>query len=199
MNNSMFNALSGLKNDKMKKLIIAFLMAFTSVLTLQAQSSFHEFKTKTLTGEAFDMASLKGKKVLVVNTASKCGLTPQYKDLEALYRKYKDRNFVVIGFPANNFLSQEPGTNEEIAEFCEVNYGVTFPMMEKLSVKGDDQSPIYTWLTQKSKNGKMDSEVKWNFQKYMIDENGQLVGVISPREKPDSEQIINWIEGNQAL
>lgn len=170
-----------------------------SALTVQAQKSFYDFKVKTITGEDFDLASLKGKKVLVVNTASKCGNTPQYKDLEALYKKYKDRNFVVIGFPANNFLGQEPGTNEEIAEFCQANYGVTFPMMEKLSVKGNDQSPIYSWLTQKSKNGKMDSEVKWNFQKYMIDENGQLIGVIPPKENPNSEKVINWIEGKPTL
>jgi len=168
-------------------------------LSLSAQRSFYDFKVKTLSGEEFDLSDLKGKKVLVVNTASKCGLTPQYKDLEALYNKYKDRNFVVIGFPANNFMNQEPGTNEEIAEFCEANYGVSFPMMEKISVKGDDQHPLYTWLTTEKLNGKMDSEVKWNFQKYMIDEKGNLVGVIPPKEKPDSEKIINWIEGKGSI
>lgn len=102
---------------------------------------------------------------------------------------------MIIGFPANNFGSQEPGTNEEIAEFCEVNYGITFPMMEKISVKGDDQHPLYAWLTKASLNGKMDSEVKWNFQKFLINESGQLVDVIEPRTQPDSEKIINWIEG----
>lgn len=183
----------------MKKLFLALILACLSIIPVLAQKSFHDFKARTLSGDEFDMSALKGKKVLVVNTASKCGNTPQYKDLEALYEKYKDQGFVVIGFPANNFGAQEPGTNEEIAAFCEANYGVTFPMMEKLSVKGDDQSPIYSWLTQKSLNGKMDSEVKWNFQKYMIDENGQLVGVIPPKEKPDSERIISWIEGKSAL
>lgn len=179
----------------MKKLlfILSFLISTTTVV--QAQRSFHDFKTKTLTGEVFDFSSLKGKKIMIVNTASKCGLTPQYKDLEVLYNKYKDKGFVVIGFPANNFMNQEPGTAEEIAEFCEVNYGVTFPMMQKLSVKGNDQDPIYTWLTKKNLNGKLDSEVKWNFQKYLIDENGKLVDVIPPIEKPDSEKIIHWIEG----
>ncbi len=173
-------------------IIISFIISFTNIVV--AQKSFHDFKTKTLTGEEFDLSSLKGKKILVVNTASKCGLTPQYKDLEALYKKYKDHNFVVIGFPANNFMNQEPGTAEEIAEFCEINYGVSFPMMQKVSVKGKDQNPIYTWLTNKDLNGKLDSEVKWNFQKYLIDENGNLVDVVPPKEKPDSEKIIQWIE-----
>ncbi len=179
----------------MKKLfiILSILIPITSLV--QAQKSFHDFKTKTLSGEAFDFSSLKGKKILIVNTASKCGNTPQYKELEALYRKYKDKGFVVIAFPANNFMNQEPGTAEEIAEFCEINYGVTFPLMQKISVKGKDQDPIYAWLTNKSKNGKLDSEVKWNFQKYLIDEDGQLVGVIPPKESPHSEKIINWIEG----
>lgn len=180
----------------MKKIVLATLL-MTIAITISAQKSIHDFKVKTLTGEDFDMSSLKGKKVLIVNTASKCGLTPQYKDLEALYKKYKDHGFVVIGFPANNFMNQEPGTNEEIAEFCEINYGVTFPMMDKVSVKGKDQSPIYSWLTEKSKNGKMDSEVTWNFQKYMIDESGVLVDVVSPREKPNSDKIINWIQGKK--
>ncbi len=178
----------------MKRLVLVTIL-ISIVMTMSAQNSIHAFKVKTLTGEDFDMSTLKGKKVLVVNTASKCGLTPQYKDLEALYKKYKDNGFVVMGFPANNFMNQEPGTNEEIAEFCEINYGVTFPMMDKISVKGKDQAPIYSWLTEKSKNGKMDSEVSWNFQKYLIDENGTLVDVVPPREKPDSERIINWIEG----
>lgn len=159
-----------------------------------AQQNFHSFKTKTIDGKEFDLASLKGKKVLVVNTASKCGLTPQYKDLEALYQKYKDDNFVIIGFPANNFMGQEPGTNEEIAEFCELNYAVTFPMMEKLSVKGKDQDPIYKWLTNKSENGKVDAEVSWNFQKFMIDENGNMVDFANPKEKPLSDKIVQWIE-----
>ena len=162
--------------------------------TLDAQKSFHSFKTQTIDGKDFDLASLKGKKVLVVNTASKCGLTPQYKELEALYKQYKDKNFVIIGFPANNFLSQEPGSNEEIAEFCELNYGVTFPMMSKISVKGNDQDPIYKWLTSKTENGKIDAEVSWNFQKFMIDENGELVDYASPREKPLSDKIVSWIE-----
>lgn len=159
-----------------------------------AQQNLYSFKTKTIDGKEFDLATLKGKKVLVVNTASKCGLTPQYKELEALYQKYKNDNFVIIGFPANNFMGQEPGTNEEIAEFCELNYGVTFPMMSKISVKGKDQDPIYKWLTKKNENGKFDADVSWNFQKFMIGEDGELVDFASPREKPMSDKIINWIE-----
>ena len=178
----------------MKKLSLIFAMAILLTGAVSAQKSLHSFKTQTIDGKEFDLASLKGKKVLVVNTASKCGLTPQYKELEALYNKYKDRNFVIIGFPANNFLSQEPGTNDEIKEFCTINYGVTFPMMTKISVKGKDQDPIYQWLTQKSENGKMDASVSWNFQKFMVDENGNLVDVVSPRESPMSEKITGWIE-----
>lgn len=160
-----------------------------------AAKSFYDFKVEKIDGEEFSLASLKGKKVLVVNTASKCGFTPQYKDLEALYTKYGGDKFVIIGFPANNFMGQEPGTNSEISEFCTKNYGVTFPMMAKISVKGDDMHPLYKWLTSKAENGVMDSEVKWNFQKYMIDENGHLVGYLLSKESPNSEKIINWIEG----
>jgi glutathione peroxidase len=178
----------------MKNLILFVSFFLLISQTLDAQKNFHSFKTKTIDGKDFDLASLKGKKVLVVNTASKCGLTPQYKELEALYKQYKDKNFVIIGFPANNFLSQEPGSNEEIAEFCELNYGVTFPMMSKISVKGNDQDPIYKWLTSKTENGKIDAEVTWNFQKFMIDENGELADFASPREKPLSEKIVKWIE-----
>jgi glutathione peroxidase len=130
-----------------------------------------------------------------VNTASECGLTPQYKDLESIYAKYKDKGFVIIGFPANNFGAQEPGSNEQIAKFCEMNYGVTFPMMAKISVKGNDMDKVYKFLTQKSKNGLQDSEVEWNFQKYLIDENGKLVKVLSPRVLPTDASIVGWING----
>lgn len=155
--------------------------------------TFHNFIVKDIDGNEFDLGLLKGKKVLVVNVASKCGLTPQYEELQALYEKYKGHNFIVVGFPANNFNEQEPGTNDEIKEFCTVNYGVTFPIMDKISVTGDDQAPIYRWLTQKSENGKLDQEVTWNFQKYMVDEEGRLVDVLMPKESPLSEKIVNWI------
>lgn len=158
------------------------------------RASIHQFKVQDLEGNDFDFNSLKGKKIMVVNTASKCGLTPQYKELQALYDKYKDSNFIIIGFPANNFASQEPGTNEEIATFCERNYGVSFPMMSKISVKGEDMHPLYQFLTQKSKNGIEDSEVSWNFQKYLINENGEVAKVISPKTAPNDTEIINWVE-----
>ena len=155
-------------------------------------------KANTIDGSAFDFSSLKGKKVMVVNTASFCGYTPQYEALEQLFQKYKDKNFTIIGFPANNFGEQEPGSNEEIKEFCRKNYGVSFQMMEKISVKGDDTHEIYKWLTQKSENGVMDSEVKWNFQKYLIDENGSLVDVAYSKESPLSDRIVAWIEGKKS-
>jgi len=158
-----------------------------------AQQSFYDFKVKDIDGKDFDLASLKGKKVLVVNTASKCGLTPQYEQLQEIYKKYGGEKFTIIGFPANNFMKQEPGTNAEIEEFCTKNYGVTFQMMEKISVKGDDMHPLYQWLTQKSKNGVLDSEVGWNFQKYLIDEKGNLVKMIAPKVKPNDAEIVSWI------
>lgn len=161
---------------------------------VMAKENIYQFKVQDLSGDTFDFASLKGKKVMIVNTASKCGLTPQYKDLEAIYKEYKDKGFVIVGFPANNFASQEPGTNKEIETFCQQNYGVTFPMMDKVSVKGDDMCDVYKFLTQKSKNGLQDSEVEWNFQKYLINEKGELVKVIKPRTLPTDPEVINWIK-----
>ena len=162
---------------------------------VMTKETIYQYKVEDLSGNTFDFASLKGQKIMIVNTASKCGLTPQYKDLEALYKEYKDKGFVIVGFPANNFASQEPGTNAEIGAFCQQNYGVTFPMMDKISVKGDDMAEIYKFLTQKSKNGVQDSEVEWNFQKYLINEKGELVKVIKPRTLPTDPEIINWIKG----
>ena len=158
------------------------------------KQNIYQFKVEDLSGNTFDFSTLKGKKVMIVNTASKCGLTPQYKDLEAIYKEYKDQNFVIIGFPANNFGSQEPGTNEEIASFCQQNYGVTFPMMDKVSVKGADMCAVYQFLTQKSKNGLEDSDVAWNFQKYLINENGELEKVIAPQTLPNDTSVIDWIK-----
>jgi glutathione peroxidase len=157
--------------------------------------SIHSFIVDDINGKAFDFASLKGKKILVVNTASKCGLTPQYEELERLYNEYKDQNFVIVGFPANNFMGQEPGSNENIAAFCQKNYGVSFPMMSKISVKGKDMNPIYQFLTQKAKNGLEDNQVQWNFQKYLLDEEGFLVKVISPQTSPMDASIVDWIKG----
>ncbi|TPG37611.1 glutathione peroxidase [Flavobacterium pectinovorum] len=161
---------------------------------VMTKETIYQFKVQDLSGDPFDFASLKGKKILIVNTASKCGLTPQYKDLEAVYKEYKDKGFVIVGFPANNFASQEPGTNKEIETFCQQNYGVTFPMMDKVSVKGDDMCDVYKFLTQKSKNGLQDSEVEWNFQKYLINEKGELVKVIKPKTLVTEPEVINWIK-----
>ncbi|RYH72184.1 glutathione peroxidase [Flavobacteriaceae bacterium 144Ye] len=158
------------------------------------KENIYQFTVKDLYGDDFDFSTLKGKKVMVVNTASECGLTPQYEQLQELYETFKDKNFTIVGFPANNFGGQEPGTNTEIASFCKQNYGVTFPMMGKISVKGDDMHEVYKFLTEKSKNGLEDSEVAWNFQKYLIDENGHLAKVISPRTLPTDESVISWIE-----
>ena len=158
------------------------------------QQTIYQFKVQDIDGKTFDFATLKGKKIMIVNTASKCGLTPQYEQLEALYDKYKNKNFVIVGFPANDFMSQEPGSDKEIAQFCQLNYGVSFTMMSKISVKGKDMHPVYHYLTEKAKNGLEDNKVEWNFQKYLIDENGHLVRVVSPRILPNDQSIVAWIE-----
>jgi glutathione peroxidase len=181
----------------MKTLSFITLLLFVSSALTHAQNrkTLYDFSVKSIDGKDFDLSQLKGKKVLIVNTASKCGNTPQYAELQELYDTYKDKGFIIIGFPANNFMSQEPGTNEEIATFCKINYGVTFPMMEKISVKGNDIHPLYEWLTQKEQNGRIDADISWNFQKFMIDENGQVVGYAKPTTKPMSDEIVDWIKG----
>lgn len=176
---------------KAKKFSLLVTLTLIVSMNMSAQS-FYDFKVRTLEGKDFDLSTLKGKKVMVVNTASKCGYTPQYEDLQNLYEQF-GKNLVIIGFPANNFLNQEPGSASEIRQFCTEKYEVTFPLMEKISVKGDDMHPLYKWLTSKSLNGVMDSEVKWNFQKYLIDENGKLVDVIYSKEKPNSEKVLAWL------
>lgn len=151
---------------------------------------FYSLNFKTITGEKFDFKTLKGKNVLIVNTASKCGYTPQFKDLEELNQKYGN-NLVIIGFPSNDFMNQDPGTNEEIKAFCEENYGVTFLMMDKSSVKGKDKNEVYRWLTDKSKNGWNEAEPGWNFNKYLIDKNGRLKAHFGSKVKPLSEELIS--------
>ena len=180
----------------MKNNLLLFVLFILTSFSVNAQSntSIYQFKVEDLSGNTFDFASLKGKKILIVNTASKCGYTPQYEQLEAIYKKYKNQNFVIIGFPANNFMWQEPGTNAEIATFCRSKYGVSFPMMAKISVKGKDMHPIYQFLTQKKLNGVLDSKVEWNFQKYLINEKGQLEQVFMSGVKPNDDKITNWIE-----
>lgn len=170
-----------------------FLLPLFLLSVMSNAQSIHQFTVQNIEGKDFSFSSLKGKKIMVVNTASKCGLTPQYEQLEGLYEQFKDSNFVIIGFPANNFMSQEPGTNEEIVEFCQKNYGVSFPMMSKISVKGSDMHEVYKFLTEKSLNGLEDSSVKWNFQKYLLNEEGKLEKVIDPRTLPNDPEIIKWI------
>lgn len=158
----------------------------------KSNNSFHELSTLSLEGKEINFSDFKGKKVLLVNVASKCGFTPQYGELQELYDKYNDR-LVIIGFPANNFMKQEPGTNEDIAEFCERNYGVSFLMSEKISVKGNDMHPIFQWLTDKTQNGWNKKAPSWNFFKYLVDENGELQAVFSSRTSPLDEKLISKI------
>ena len=186
-------------NFSMKCFTFIITLFTLTMENLQAQNNtdnqtIYQFTVEDINGKPFALADLKGKKVMIVNTASKCGLTPQYKELEALYQQYKDRDFIIIGFPANNFLGQEPGSNEQIASFCSINYGVTFPMMSKISVKGKNMHPLYQFLTQKSKNGVEDSKVQWNFQKYLIGRDGKLEKVIDPKTLPSSDEVKQWIE-----
>ncbi len=161
---------------------------------LTAAQSIHQFTMKDIQGKDVDLSVYKGKVLLVVNVASRCGLTPQYKDLEALYTEYQSQGLVVLGFPANNFLSQEPGSNEEIEQFCQKNYGVSFPMFSKISVKGNDQHPLYQLITSKEKNGVTNSEVEWNFQKYLFDQDGHLVTFFSPNKKVSEPEVVQQIQ-----
>ena len=168
------------------------MISIVAGLYLIAATTIYEFKVPSLEGSTIDFSKYKGKNILVVNTASQCGYTKQYADLETLYEKYKG-NLVIIGFPANNFGQQEPGTNAEIKEFCSKNYGVTFPMAEKVSVKGDDIHPLFKWLTTKQENGVMDAEIKWNFTKFLLDKNGKLVAVFPSAVTPMSEEITKYL------
>jgi len=169
-------------------------------INMSDKSTFYQFldanpnaKVKSIDGTEYDYAQLKGKKVLIVNTASECGYTPQYEDLEKLYQAYKDK-LIILGFPANNFGGQEPGSNEEIKNFCSGKYSVTFPMFEKISVLGDDMAPIYKWLTVKELNGWNEQQPKWNFNKYLLDEEGNLVKYYSSAVKPMSEEIVSMLK-----
>jgi glutathione peroxidase len=161
--------------------------------SLFAASSIYEFTLPSIDGKPLPLANFKGKVVLVVNVASRCGFTPQYSALESTYEKYKDRGFVILGFPANNFGSQEPGTNQEIKTFCQTKYSVTFPMYAKVSVKGDDQTPLYAYLTTKA-NPSLAGDIKWNFTKFLVDRNGIVVQRFEPDVTPDSPEVIAAIE-----
>jgi len=154
----------------------------------------HEFTLNSIDGKPAPLSAYQGKVVLIVNVASRCGFTPQYAGLEALYEKYKDRGFAILGFPANNFGSQEPGTNEEIKTFCSTKYNVTFPMYSKISVKGDDKAPLYQFLTDKDANPATGGEIQWNFTKFLVDKSGQVVARFEPKVTPESPEVAAAIE-----
>jgi glutathione peroxidase len=177
----------------MKTLFICLAAVFAAVAFTVTENNIYSFKVNALDGTTINFSDYKGKKIMIVNTASKCGNTPQYEELEKLYEQYKDK-LVVIGFPANNFNAQEPGTNEEIKEFCKKNYGVTFPMAEKVSVKGDDIAPIYQYLTDEAKKKGIENPVKWNFTKFLFDEKGELITVINHKTKPMSEEVLKYLQ-----
>ena len=191
----------------MKKLFILALSAIAFLQSCTNQKSeksvaktqemmgktIYDFQVESLDGGKINFADLKGKKILIVNTASECGFTPQYEGLETLSKEYKD-NLVIVGFPANNFGGQEPGSNAEIATFCQKNFGVTFPMAAKVSVKGDDMAPIFKFLTEKELNGVKNSSIMWNFTKFLIDENGTLIDSFASTTKPTSESITKYLK-----
>lgn len=196
-----------LKTKIMKRVVLPFVMAFSfSVLIasglkgylssfsksmqVASNTSFYDLKAKTIDGKDFSFTTLKGKRVLIVNVASECGFTPQYKKLQKLFDDYKDKNFVILAFPCNDFGGQEPGTATEIKSFCEKNYGVTFQLMEKVSIKGSNPHPVYQWLTKKELNGKSDASVRWNFHKFLIDENGNWVEDFGSMTDPLSDKIV---------
>lgn len=185
-----------LKSNKIKmKKILFILMAFFGLFSSQAQQakSIHSFKVKALDGKTIDFSKFKGKKILIVNTASECGFTPQYEGLQKLYETYKDQ-LVIVGFPANNFGGQEPGSNEEIGAFCKKNYGVTFPMAAKVYVKGKDIAPIFKFLTDKKLNGVKSTTILWNFEKFLLNEKGELIDTFVSTTKPTSESITKYFK-----
>jgi glutathione peroxidase len=178
----------------MRKLILILTLCFACISLSAEPKSIYEFTMNSIDGQPVSLKSFHGKVVLLVNVASKCGFTPQYSALEALYEKYKSRGLVIVGIPANNFMSQEPGTNEEIKKFCSTKYNVTFPMMAKVSVKGDDQTPLYTFLTGKTTDPQFAGDIKWNFTKFLFDRNGNPVARFEPAVTPDSAQVTAAIE-----
>lgn len=177
----------------MKYLLTIASLIMLSAFNFPSNNSIHSFKVKSIEGKTINFADFKGKKILIVNTASKCGYTPQYEALQKVYEQYKNK-LVIVGFPANNFGGQEPGSDSEVQEFCKVRYGVTFPLASKVSVKGDDTAPIYKWLTSKAQNGVLDAEIKWNFGKFLLDENGTLIQYFPSAVKPDSEEILKYVK-----
>jgi len=177
---------------KTNKLILSFFYLFLANFLI-AQKSVHDFTVKDINGKVVKLSTYKGKVLLIVNTASKCGLTPQYKDLEEFYTANKSKGFEILGFPANDFMGQEPGSDQEIQQFCSTKFNVTFPMFSKISVKGKAMAPLYKYLTKKSENGTLDAPVKWNFQKFLIDKNGKLITSFSPTQKVSEENVAKTI------
>jgi glutathione peroxidase len=184
-------------------LLFVFVSIFSAIVLTRASEdpvsggkadSIYSFSLKDIEGKEVSLDQYRGKVLLLVNVASKCGLTPQYEALQKVYMKYKDQGFVILGFPANNFAGQEPGSNEEIKSFCSLNYGVTFPLFSKISVKGSDIHPLYRYLTDKETNPQFGGEIKWNFNKFLIDKNGKVIARFEPQVKPDNEQVIQAIE-----
>lgn len=180
------------KLGKLNYLLFGVLLVMAT--SLQAASGIYGFTLNSIDGKPAPLADYKGKVVLIVNVASQCGYTPQYSALESIYEKYKDQGFVIVGFPANNFGAQEPGTNEEIKTFCSRKYNVTFPMYSKISVKGDDKTPLYQFLTDKTANPSTGGEIKWNFTKFLVGRDGKIVARFEPAVKPDAPQVVEAIE-----
>ncbi|MBL4649974.1 MAG: glutathione peroxidase [Aureispira sp.] len=176
----------------MKILFLSFIASLICVAT--PPTSVHDFTMNDIDDQPVKLSKYKGKVLLIVNTASKCGLTPQYEELQATYEKYQDQDLVVLGFPANNFMGQEPGKNSQIKEFCTKKFSVTFPMFSKVSVKGKNIHPLYQYLTSKKENGKINAPVKWNFQKFLVDREGNVIQSFAPGEKVTDEKVIKVIE-----
>jgi glutathione peroxidase len=175
------------------KIFLLILSILFSVQITAQKKTLHDFKATTIDGKEFDFSTLKGKKVLIVNTASECSLSPQFKKLQELYEEYGGDDFEIIAFPCNDFGKQEPGENIQIFEKCNNKYGITFQMMEKIKIKGNNPHPIYKWLTSSKENGTLDAKVTWNYQKFMVDENGEVVDALSPISSPKSNRIMEWL------
>lgn len=175
------------------RFLILFVSIFLSVSGISQTKTLYDFTATTIDGKTFDFSTLKGKKVMIVNTATECALTPQFKKLQELYEEYGGDDFEIIGFPCNDFGGQEPAGDSIIHEFCSIKYGITFPMMSKISIKGENEDPIYKWLTSSKENGVLDAKVTWNFQKFLIDEKGMVEDVVSPIQGPKNKRIIEWL------
>ena len=178
----------------MRKLLLTLMLGAASLGVGAQSKSIYDYTMRSIDHQDVSLKSYSGKVILLVNVASKCGFTPQYAALESVYEKYKDRGLVIVGVPANNFASQEPGTDEEIKKFCTGKYNVSFPMMSKVSVAGDDKTPLYQYLTDKSLDPQFGGDIKWNFTKFLFDRNGKLIARFEPAVKPDSPEVTAAIE-----